>query len=404
MVATCTYGNISWRMEGTITGDGIFTGRLTHTAGVSPSVNGYMQDRRLTLSPDRIKLEGEARFTGGGGHPLLWTRSSPLPITSNQTTQSSSWVANSAGYPVVAGEWKEGPNTVQITQNGGSAVATCTYGSISWRMEATITRNGVFSGRLTHTAGVSSSANGYAQDRRMTLSSDGNRLEGQATFTGGGGHPLLWTRSSQVNPPPPPPPPTDQWYSGKKLTWVVAANAGGFSALIDGVSEKYVFGNQSYNPVKARSSDGVCNVLGLMQSAILGNRTINVEIDHQGYILSAALNCDPSVPMPPSAQLQGRTIRIAASSKFDGTIRGAYATTESMAVWIYADGRSAPSDQNTSGNRSQVVRGWVQVAGGSAASISDQFVLACHAAALGHLVRIYSDERGGISLLYLWTK
>jgi hypothetical protein len=121
--------------------------------------------------------------------------------------------ANTLGYPDVSGEWKEGSNLVRITQTGGTFVATCTYGNISWRMTGAITREGIVTGRLVHTAGVSPSATGYAQDRRLTLSADGRVLDGQATFAGGsGGHPLTWKRSSPLPPvvsaPPPSPPST----------------------------------------------------------------------------------------------------------------------------------------------------------------------------------------------------
>jgi len=81
--ATCTYGNVSWRMEGTIGRDGVMQARLTHTAGVAPSAAGYRQARRLALSADGMALEGAASFTGGG-HPLKWTRSSPLPAAADQ--------------------------------------------------------------------------------------------------------------------------------------------------------------------------------------------------------------------------------------------------------------------------------------------------------------------------------
>jgi hypothetical protein len=114
---------------------------------------------------------------------------------------------NSAGYPDVSGEWMEGPNLVRISQTGGNLIATCTYGNISWRMDGTITREGVVTGRLVHTAGVSQSAAGFAQDRRMTLSADGRVLQGQSTFLSGGGHSLMWKRNSSSPPPPPPPPP-----------------------------------------------------------------------------------------------------------------------------------------------------------------------------------------------------
>ena len=89
----------------------------------------------------------------------------------------------------------EGTNLVRISQTGGNLIATCTYGSVSWRMEGTVSRDGVVTGRLVHTAGVSSSATGYAQDRTLTLSADRQTLEGRATFAGGaGGHPLTWKR------------------------------------------------------------------------------------------------------------------------------------------------------------------------------------------------------------------
>jgi hypothetical protein len=188
LVATCTYGSVSWRMEGTISRNGVLTGKLVHTAGVSPSVTGYAQDRSLTLSADGRTLEGQSVFAGGaGGHPLIWKRSSPLsPITGTSAP---------SGYPDVAGEWMEGTNRVRVSQTGANLVATCTYGNVSWRMEGTISRNGILTGKLVHTAGVSPSVTGYAQDRNLTLSADGRTLEGRAVFAGGaGGHALTWKR------------------------------------------------------------------------------------------------------------------------------------------------------------------------------------------------------------------
>ena len=115
-----------------------------HFAGVPQSSAGFAQDRRMTLSADGLALRGQSTFVGGGGHPLDWRRSSPLPVGTSGTSQAGShWVTNSTGSPDISGDWKEGPNQVRIDQTGASLVATCTYGSISWRMEGTISRDGV---------------------------------------------------------------------------------------------------------------------------------------------------------------------------------------------------------------------------------------------------------------------
>ncbi|MBI4892755.1 MAG: hypothetical protein HY821_19175 [Acidobacteria bacterium] len=179
VVALCTYGGISWRMEGTVTREGVFTGRLVHTAGVSPSANGYEQNRRYTLSADGNVLDGESVFSRGGGHHATLKRTGGASVAGE---------SRPTAYPDIAGSWLEGSNAVTITQSGANAVAVCTYGNISWRMEGTITREGVFTARLVHTAGVSPSANGYEQNRKYTLSADGKTLDGESVFVRGGGH------------------------------------------------------------------------------------------------------------------------------------------------------------------------------------------------------------------------
>jgi hypothetical protein len=201
---------------------------------------------------------------------------------------------NSQGYPDLSGEWKEASNLVRIVQTGDKLIATCTYGNISWRMEGTITREGVVSGRLVHTAGVSPSSTGYAQDRRLTLSADGRVLEGQARFTGGGGHPLTWTRSSLSAQPSGPPPPASapasggvaalpgdfpaSWQyesqGGVIATWTRRGTSNVFDALYrepsgrqaTTVEELTIQGNQVRGRRISSSEGTLCNFTGTIQS------------------------------------------------------------------------------------------------------------------------------------------
>jgi hypothetical protein len=115
--------------------------------------------------------------------------------------QQNQWTMNAEGYPSIEGDWTELPgHPVRVTQRGGGFTATCTYrnpqgGTASWRMDGTLSRDGKLQASMVHTAGVPSSAVGYAQQRSMTLGADGGTLRGNATFTGGG-HSLEWRRTA----------------------------------------------------------------------------------------------------------------------------------------------------------------------------------------------------------------
>jgi hypothetical protein len=194
------------------------------------------------------------------------------------------------------------------------------------------------------------------------------------------------------------------WYSAQKLHWVHAGVNGGGAAYLDGVSEKYLFGTQSYNPVRL-GAPGMSNVLGLMQSAMLGNRSINLEVDEKGWIVSVVLLADPAIPVPPAATVESIAIQIPAFTKFDGTIRSAYAKTESQVAWIFVDGRAAPADKNTGGPDSRAVRGWVKISADATEASSRVFNIAGQAAALSHPVRIYTHaDRNEVNSAYLWRK
>jgi hypothetical protein len=150
------------------------------------------------------------------------------------------------------------------------------------------------------------------------------------------------------------------WYRSKRLTWAVALGAGGGSIFIEGLSERFVFGSQHYNLIRHGSADGTANVLALMQAAISGSREVDVQLDAAGWVVSAALATEPGVPMPAAASVEGSGLRLPSSTAIDGKVRGAYATADSSATWIFVDGTGVPS-ANMAGGARQPVRGWVMV-------------------------------------------
>jgi hypothetical protein len=192
-------------MDGTLSRDGKLQASMVHTAGVPSSAVGYAQQRSMTLGADGRTLRGNATFTGGG-HSLEWRRTaapstSQPPQTPPPASGGGAWTMNAEGYPSIEGDWTELPgHPVRVTQRGGGFTATCTYrnpqgGTASWRMDGTLSRDGKLQASMVHTAGVPSSAVGYAQQRSMTLGADGGTLRGNATFTGGG-HSLEWRRTA----------------------------------------------------------------------------------------------------------------------------------------------------------------------------------------------------------------
>ncbi len=88
---------------------------------------------------------------------------------------------------------------------------------------------------------------------------------------------------------------------------------------------------------------------------------MNVEIDKEGWILSAAFNCDSAVPMPPDIKIDAGIIMMPASNKFHGNAKGVYAASAMQSVWVYVDGRSARYDENAANDQGAVVRGWVKL-------------------------------------------
>lgn len=79
------------RIDGTLTRDGEITGRLVHTEGVSPGSSGFVQDRRMTLTPDGNTLDISAGSVGGGGtHQLRWRRAAPTPPSTKTTPRPPS--------------------------------------------------------------------------------------------------------------------------------------------------------------------------------------------------------------------------------------------------------------------------------------------------------------------------
>ncbi|HLG18033.1 MAG TPA: tetratricopeptide repeat protein [Blastocatellia bacterium] len=130
--------------------------------------------------------------------------------------RATSTATNPSGYPDVAGEWVEvsgypsNGSPITITQSGANIVAVGRYTigntAIAYRVDGTLTRDGVITGRLVHTKGVSPGSPGFAQDRRMTLTPDGNTLNiSTASVGGGGAHQLSWRRrdptSTKTTPP-----------------------------------------------------------------------------------------------------------------------------------------------------------------------------------------------------------
>ncbi|WP_425613939.1 hypothetical protein NA78x_003786 [Anatilimnocola sp. NA78] len=103
-----------------------------------------------------------------------------------------------AGYPPIAGVWREGPDAngirVAVTQNGDKFIAACSYRrsdkvEIAWRMTGTITKGGEVNGTLIHTK----APQGYQNQTRTGKLSDSNdTIEGKAMWPGGQ-HDFQWT-------------------------------------------------------------------------------------------------------------------------------------------------------------------------------------------------------------------
>jgi tetratricopeptide (TPR) repeat protein len=126
-------------------------------------------------------------------------------VSTGTPTKTPGWPTTASGYPQIAGDWIEvsgypsNGTPITITQSGATIVAVGRYAigatTIAWKIDGTLTRDGVITGRLVHTEGVSPGSPAFAQDRQMTLTSDGNTLHISASFAGGGGaHQLSWRR------------------------------------------------------------------------------------------------------------------------------------------------------------------------------------------------------------------
>jgi hypothetical protein len=303
------------------------------------------------------------------------------------------------------GVWEHSPGlTWTITADAGGYIALEREGEKTTASgPAYFTPSGTFRIDYSHWTGHK----GYYEVR---FSADGKTATGNWQITEGGtrGGTTAWRRTSAVPKPPPPqpqPPGGPAWHASVRLTWAVALVNGAGSALIEGVSEKFRFGDQYYNPIRA-GSPGLPNVLGLLQSAVLGNKEVNVQVDKDGWILAVALSADAAIPLPANnpATVAAGVIQMPATAMFDGLVRAALATSGDRAAWIYVDGRAGPALEGSSGPRSQPVRGWVKLNGDSSGAASRVFNLAGQAGALGNRVRIYTDASRQIDAAYLWRK
>jgi len=159
-----------------------------------------------------------ATFEGASGSATVTVKAKPDAVSTgapktegtkppSQPTppKMPGWPTTASGYPHIAGVWIEvsgypsNGSPITITQSGATIVAVGRYAigtaKIAWKIDGTLTRDGVITGRLVHTEGVSASSPGFAQDRHMTLTSDGNTLDISASSVGGGGaHQLSWRR------------------------------------------------------------------------------------------------------------------------------------------------------------------------------------------------------------------
>jgi hypothetical protein len=154
-------------------------------------------------------------FVVGGSTPLL---------------QAQSRSFNSEGYPIIEGSWYETDTLypIKITQKGGDFVAIMTerdsHGVLfTWRMEGKLSPEGKLTGLLQYTEGLKPSDSGYRQAYAMTLSPDGELLDGRSQLPGGGGSHVAWRRysstptsaSSSSRPPSQPAPVTPPSASGQ---------------------------------------------------------------------------------------------------------------------------------------------------------------------------------------------
>ncbi len=158
-----------------------------------------------TLAPDGT-MQGTETVTCPG-HFTNKTQQWRARIVTPSPSNRPGWRTTASGYPDIAGEWIEvsgypsNGSSITITQSGATIVAGGRYAigtkEIAYRIDGTVTRVGVITGRLVHTEGVSPGSAGFAQDRRMTLTPDGNTIDISAASVGGGGaHQVRWRRAT----------------------------------------------------------------------------------------------------------------------------------------------------------------------------------------------------------------
>lgn len=183
--------------------------------------DGALEQYRIlqTIDAERAKRLYE-RIQTLSETPSTPTKPSETP-TEDSFDKTPRWPTNEAGYPDIAGEWIEvsgypsNGSSVIVTQSGDTVVAVGRYNigntRIAHRTDGTITRAGVITGRLVHLEGVSPGSPGFAQDRQLTLTPDGNTLDISAESVGGGGaHKVSWRRARTTPTTPTTKPPSSQ--------------------------------------------------------------------------------------------------------------------------------------------------------------------------------------------------
>ena len=105
-------------------------------------------------------------------------------------------------YPSIAGVWMEKPGMlVSVKQSDNNWSAECSYqvdgfGTVTWEMAGTITRNGKISGTLYHRRRPANWDG--KQTRQGDLSKDGKFITGVPAWADGGGGAFVWRRESSA--------------------------------------------------------------------------------------------------------------------------------------------------------------------------------------------------------------